>query len=171
MLSLQIKNLMLSYSSYPNKGGGSMYCDPVGRRIKIINNLMKRSMDRFLGRDINDRATLMHTWIIGFLQYREDHGKDTFQKDIEAEFSINRSTTSEMLKLMCKKGMIERVPVDYDARLKKLVLTDQSREFNLRVKQKMDEIDKILIKDLTDEEVELFIRLCDKLIDNLNENL
>ncbi|WP_296879822.1 MarR family winged helix-turn-helix transcriptional regulator [Thomasclavelia sp.] len=148
-----------------------MYCDPVGRRIKIINNLMKRSMDRFLGRDINDRATLMHTWIIGFLQYREDHGKDTFQKDIEAEFSINRSTTSEMLKLMCKKGMIERVPVDYDARLKKLVLTDQSREFNLRVKQKMDEIDKILIKDLTDEEVELFIRLCDKLIDNLNENL
>ena len=46
--------------------------------------------------------------------------KDTFQKDIESEFSINRSTTSEMLKLMCKKGMIQRVPVAHDARLKKI---------------------------------------------------
>lgn len=42
----------------------------------------------------------MHTWIIGFLQDREDSNIDTFQKDIEEEFSINRSTTSEMLKLM-----------------------------------------------------------------------
>ena len=55
-----------------------------------------------------DRVTLMHCWIIGFVQDREDSGLDTFPKDIEKEFSINRSTTSEMLKLMCKKGMIER---------------------------------------------------------------
>lgn len=44
----------------------------------------------------------MHCWIIGFVQDREDSGLDTFPKDIE-EFSINRSTTSEMLKLMCKE--------------------------------------------------------------------
>ena len=30
---------------------------------------------------------------------------------------------SEMFKLMCKKGMIEREEVEYDARLKKIVLT------------------------------------------------
>lgn len=147
-----------------------MYGDPVGRRIKIINNLMKRSMDKFFGRR-PDRATLMHTWILGFLQNRQDAGIDTFQKDIEAEFSINRSTTSEMLKLMCKNGMISRVPVDYDARLKKIVLTEKSLKFNQELSRKMNEIDKILIKGLTESEVETFLKLCDKLIDNLNENL
>lgn len=147
-----------------------MYSDPVGRRIKIINNLMKRSMDKFFGQR-PDRATLMHTWILGFLQNRQDAGKDTFQKDIEAEFSINRSTTSEMLKLMCKNGMIARVPVDYDARLKKIVLTEKSLKFNQELSRKMNELDKILIKGLTESEVETFLKLCDKLIDNLNESL
>lgn len=147
-----------------------MYSDPVGRRIKIINNLMKRSMDKFFGQR-PDRATLMHTWILGFLQNRQDAGKDTFQKDIEAEFSINRSTTSEMLKLMCKNGMISRVPVDYDARLKKIVLTEKSLKFNQELSRKMNELDKILIKDLSESEVETFLKLCDKLIDNLNESL
>ena len=147
-----------------------MYSDPVGRRIKIINNLMKRSMDKFFGQR-PDRATLMHTWILGFLQNRQDAGKDTFQKDIETEFSINRSTTSEMLKLMCKNGMISRVPVDYDARLKKIVLTEKSLKFNQELSRKMNELDKILIKGLSESEVETFLKLCDKLIDNLNEIL
>ena len=147
-----------------------MYSDPVGRRIKIINNLMKRSMDKFFGQR-PDRATLMHTWILGFLDYCQDAGKDTFQKDIEAEFSINRSTTSEMLKLMCKNGMISRVPVDYDARLKKIVLTEKSLKFNQELSRKMNELDKILIKGLSESEVETFLKLCDKLIDNLNESL
>ena len=54
--------------------------------------------------------------VIGFIEEREYIGLDTFPKDIEKEFSINRSTTSEMLKLMCKNGMITREEVDYDAR-------------------------------------------------------
>ena len=33
-----------------------------------------------------DRVTLMHCWIIGFVQDREDSGLDTFPKDIEKEF-------------------------------------------------------------------------------------
>ena len=147
-----------------------MYSDPVGRRIKIINNLMKRSMDKFFGQR-PDRATLMHTWILGFLQNRQDAGKDTFQKDIETEFSINRSTTSEMLKLMCKNGMSSGFPVDYDARLKKIVLTEKSLKFNQELSRKMNELDKILIKGLSESEVETFLKLCDKLIDNLNESL
>ena len=133
-----------------------MYSDPVRRRIKIINNLMKRTMDKFFGQR-PDRATLMHTWILGFLQNRQDAGKDTFQKDIETEFSINRSTTSEMLKLMCKNGMISRVPVDYDARLKKIVLTEKSLKFNQELSRKMNELDKILIKGLPESEVETFL--------------
>ncbi|MFR1295185.1 MAG: hypothetical protein ACLSBH_06890 [Coprobacillus cateniformis] len=56
-----------------------MYRDPVGHRIKTLNNLMKRAMDKEFGHR-PDRATLMHTWIIGFLQDREDAKIDTFQK-------------------------------------------------------------------------------------------
>lgn len=147
-----------------------MYRDPIGHRLKTVNNLMKRSMDKFFGHK-PDRATLMHTWIIGFLQDREDQGKDTFQKDIEIEFSINRSTTSEMLKLMCKKGMIERIPVSHDARLKKIVLTDQSREFNHQMDNQMRMMHERLVEGLSQEEIDTFIVLIDKLIDNIKKEL
>ena len=147
-----------------------MFRDPIGYRIKTLSNLMKRNMDKHLGPQ-HDRATMMQTWIIGFIQLRDSEGKDTFQKDIEEEFSINRSTTSEMLKLMCKKGMIQRVPVAHDARLKKIVLTDLSREFNKRMSYNMEQIHNQLIEGLSQEEIETFIKISDKLIDNIRKGL
>jgi len=147
-----------------------MYRDPVGHRIKTINNLMKRSMDKSMGYR-PDRATIMHTWIIGFIQDREEKGMDTFQKDIELEFSINRSTTSEMLKLMCKKGMIERQPVSYDARLKKIILTDSSRQFNRKVEKQMRMMHDRLVDGLTQEEIDIYIKITDKLIENIKNGL
>ena len=62
-----------------------MYRDPIGHRIKTINNLMRKTMDKKTGQR-PDRVTLMHCWIIGFVQDREDGGLDTFPKDIEKEF-------------------------------------------------------------------------------------
>lgn len=147
-----------------------MYRDPIGHRLKTINNLMKRNMDLFFGKQ-PDRATLMHSWIIGFVQEREENHLDTFQKDIEKEFSINRSTTSEMLKLMCKKGMIERVSVENDARLKKIVLTDQSREYNRRIEDQMKALHKHLIEGLSQDEIETYIEISDKIIQNLKYKL
>lgn len=147
-----------------------MYCDPIEQRIKILNNLMKRAMDKSMGQR-PDKATLMHTWIIGYLQDREDNSLDTFQKDIEKEFSINRSTTSEMLKLMSQKGMIERVPVEHDARLKKIILTDQSREYNRKFSQSMEMLHHKFIDGLTIEEIEAFMIISDKLIENVKKDL
>lgn len=145
-----------------------MYRDPVGHQIKTLSNLMRRSMDKTFGHT-RDKATLMHTWIIGFVQSREDKGIDTFQKDIEEEFSINRSTTSEMLKLMCKKGMIERVSVDHDARLKKIVLTKQSQMFNKKVENELIRIHNQLVQGLSEEEIHEFLRITDRLIENMKE--
>ena len=94
-----------------------------------------------------------------------------FNLGIEKEFSINRSTTSEMLKLMCKKGMIERVSVENDARLKKIVLTDQSREYNRRIEDQMKALHKHLIEGLSQDEIETYIEISDKIIQNLKYKL
>lgn len=41
-----------------------------------------------------------------------------FQKDLETEFCIGRSTVTNILNLMEKKGFVRRESVSYDARLK-----------------------------------------------------
>lgn len=146
-----------------------VFRDPVGYHIKTLNNLMKRNIDKHFGPQ-HDRATMMQTWIIGFVQLRDSEGKDTFQKDIEEEFSINRSTTSEMLTLMSKRNLIERVPVDYDGRLKKIVLTQKSLEIHKWINQTMIQLHKKLTYGLTAEEIEMFIQISNKMIHNLSQD-
>lgn len=165
-----MRYIILYYVRKRTKGSERMYRDPVGHRIKTLNNLMRRMMDKVFGHK-PDKATLMHSWIIGFIKDREEQGLDTFQKDIEKEFSINRSTTSEMINLMCRKGMVKRVNVSYDARLKKIVLTDQSRTFQQQIENQMRYIHDLLVKGLTEEEIDTFIMLADKLIDNVKSEL
>ena len=144
-----------------------MFRDPLGYRIKTLSNLMKRNMDKHFGPQ-HDRATMMQTWIIGFVQLRDSEGQDTFQKDIEEEFSINRSTTSEMLTLMSKRKLIKRVPVDYDGRLKKIVLTQKSLEIHEWINQTMIQLHEKLTNGLSSEEIEIFMDITDKMIRNLS---
>ena len=84
---------------------------------------------------------------------------------------MNRSTTSEMLKLMDKNGLIQRIPVNYDARLKKIVLTDLGRECNRKTEEQILKVHNRLVEGLSDKEVQTLLSLCDKMIDNLKKEL
>ena len=107
-----------------------------------------------------DELTAMHGWILGYLCRNED--KDIFQKDIEAEFKICRSTVTNILKLMEKKGYIRRESVPYDARLKKLVLTDTGRELHEKTKDMID---------ILKEDLDTFYRVIDQLKSNVKNML
>ena len=144
-----------------------MYKDPVGYRIKQLNHLIKKRFESQFGKP--DKATMMQRWVIGLVHTRLNEGKDTFQKDIENELCINRSTTSEMLKLMCQKNMIERVSVAHDARLKKIVLTKEYEDYINHINEEMLNIHNQLVEGLSDEEIQFFIEISDKLINNMNK--
>ena len=79
-----------------------MFRDPIGYRIKTLSNMMKRNMECQFG-PRNDRATLMQGWIIGYLYRNRD--KEVFQRDIQEQFSIRRSTVTGILQLMEKNGL------------------------------------------------------------------
>ena len=144
-----------------------MYCDSIGHRLKTINNLVKRNVDKMIGHK-PDKATLMHAWIMAFLTRREKDGLDTFQKDIEKEFSMNRSTTSEMLKLMANHGMIERIVV---GRSKKIVLTSLGKECHHKNELMISSIHNLLMDGFDDDEIALLSQYCDRMIENLKRGL
>ena len=113
----------------------------------MSRNLMAAARERGV-----DELTAMHGWILGYL-CRNEH-KDIFQKDIEAEFKICRSTVTNILKLMEKKGYIKRESVPYDARLKKLVLTDTGRELHEKTKDMIDMLEEQTVAGISKEDLE-----------------
>ena len=81
-------------------------------------------------------------------------------------FSIRRSTVSRTIKLMEKKGLIKRESVDYDARLKKIVLTEKAMEINELIENDMRTMGEKFADNLTDEEVEQFSCIITKIRKN-----
>lgn len=112
-----------------------------------------------------DDLTGMQRWTMGFLSAHKE--QDMYQKDVEAEFSVSRATASNMLAVMERKGLIERVSVEHDARLKKLVLTEKAECMLQRAEEDIRKQEAQLVKGMSEEEVENLHKLLDKLIVNL----
>ena len=51
------------------------------------------------------------------------------------------------------------------------MLTESSRNHNRQIEDKMKELHQKLIKDLSEEEINTFIKISDKLINNIKEDL
>jgi DNA-binding MarR family transcriptional regulator len=114
------------------------------------------------------QLTRLHHWIIGFLYHHEG---DIYQKDIETEFKISRSTTSSVLTLMEKKGLLTRESVMSDARLKKVVLTDKAIKMHKQQMADMQRVDAIIEGALTPEEKKQFLACMEKIRTAVMEKL
>ena len=88
----------------------------------IVNQLHRMAM-RMPPDALPSGMTISQLSTIGFLYFSQQG--DVYQKDIESFFKLRRSTVSSQLDTLEKKGLIQRVPVSHDARLKKLVLTEE----------------------------------------------
>ena len=140
---------------------GSLIAESIGHEIKAIDHLMQRKMIMTASKSGLDKVTIMHGWIIGYLILNND--RDIYQKDIESEFAISRSTVTNILKLMEKKGYITRASVTSDARLKKIALTDKGIQTAVMLKKAVDENAKNFDRLLENDEKETFLRLVKKL--------
>lgn len=138
----------------------------VGFELKTVSNLMKRHAEKSSTlRDAN-KLTGMHSWVIGYL-YRNRDKKEIFQRDIETEFSIRRSTVTGILQLMEKNGLIVRESVSYDARLKRLVLTPKAIALHEMIEKEIIEFETQLVKGLTEEEINSFLSILQRMKKNI----
>ena len=130
-------------------------------QIRRVDNLIFRKINQFARENGVEQATPMHGWIIGYLYRHRDAA--VFQRDIEREFSITRSTVTNILQLMERKGYIARQSVAQDARLKQLVLTEKGRQFHENTMLALHQTDEYVAGLLTEEENTELLRLLNKL--------
>ena len=112
------------------------------------------------------RITPMQGRVIGFVKH---HPGNTYQRDLECEFQIRRSTASTILQTMEKADLIRREPVPQDARLKKLVLTPKAEAFDDYFLKKMKRVEAILAQGVSQDELDAFFRIASKFENNLKE--
>lgn len=134
-------------------------------QLRRVNNLIFRKVGQNARANGVEAVTPMHGWIMEYLYKHSD--TPVFQRDIEREFSITRSTVTNILQLMERKGYIARQSVEQDARLKQLVLTDKGREFHEKTMLSLHQTDEYVSSLLTEEENTELLRLLNKLYQSL----
>lgn len=141
----------------------------VGAELHSIGNLMKRIDSSCVCRyrRMTD-LTEMQTRVVGFLFLHRE--KDIFQKDIEKEFSIRRPTVSILLQTMEAKGLIERESVPYDARLKKVLLTEEAEEQAILAGKEVEQFERMLTEGIDPGDLEIFFRVTEGIRGNLEKN-
>lgn len=140
----------------------------IGFEVKSLSNIIKRSIDKQIADGCEGSSSVTHGWVIGYIYDHMDKG-DVFQRDLEAKFNIRRSTATGILKLMEKNGLILREPVEYDARLKKLVLTKKAVELHESIVREINTIENTMKQGLSQEELNSFFETIEKIKRNIEK--
>jgi Transcriptional regulators len=131
--------------------------------VKRLSNNIKRLLDNYPIKSGDIYLTGMQC---GFIRYIGEQSleRDVFQKDIEVEFNIRRSTATGILQLMERNDLLKREVVPSDGRLKRIVLTPRGMDTKKEVYKKIVNIEARVRKDLTEEEVETFHKIVNKIM-------
>lgn len=141
----------------------------LGKRVNRLANLIRREADKVFHTQGVDEAGHCNGWIIEYMI--QNAGHDVFQKDMEQEFSLTRSTISKAVDLLVKKGMIVRSPVEYDARLKKLTLTPKALQFHAQMEERSRKFEERIAYGFTEEDQKRFLEYLSRMEENLNRHV
>lgn len=140
----------------------------IGRQIAEIHNLVHRLIQKTDGCCENDeKAGLSHSsaCIIGYLSDHKD--EEIFQRDLEREFNVRRSTMSKVLSQLEAKDYIARLDDKSDRRLKKIVLTKKAEQLSSKIKLQRMKLEETLRGSIDEQELLAFYKTCEKIKQNL----
>lgn len=139
----------------------------IGPEIHCTDRKLSRNLSAHVRKAGIDEVTMMHGWIIRYLY--ENRDRDIFQKDIEQQFSVGRSTVTNLIQLMEKKGFVKRESVKQDARLKKVILTDKGAGNQEAFEDVVEHIEEELSEGISEEELRIFYQVLDQINQNVKK--
>lgn len=138
----------------------------MGRLIHMLSHQMKRDASSIVSTIQNDELTIMQKHVLKFILLESLH-RNLYQKDIEEEFQIRKSTVTGILKLMEKHGYICRESVQKDARLKKVVPTAKAEALRPSIMEHIRHAEMNLTQGISEED----ILICKKALCQMYHNL
>ena len=134
-----------------------------GAWINLLSHKVRKRLD----------ATFQDLGITGVqsrvIYYILVHSKEgpVFQRDIETVFGFSRSTVTGLLQGMERSGIILRESVETDARLKRILPTEQAVGLRGMILENILQMNRRLTKDIPPEELNACMDTLLKMLKNL----
>lgn len=138
----------------------------MGKLIHMLSHEMKRyhPIDKVVIEDL----TIMQKHILKYILLETMH-RDLYQKDIEEEFQIRKSTVTGYVQLMEKNGFLTRESDKDDARKKRLVPTAKAEELRGLILEDIKRNEKMMVEGIKEEDVTICKQVLYHVLQNLIE--
>lgn len=136
----------------------------LGHKVRIVHNYIDKYFHTSWEK-AGIEPTRMQCATLHYLRAHQD--KEVFQKDLEATFAISGATATNILKVMEKDGLIRRIPVERDARLKKLEMTEKGIAYDNAGRENIIRLEEGMEKGFTEEELTIFRGFLDRMAQNI----
>lgn len=135
---------------------------------EIVN--LSRIWHRVIEKRMSDLGlSSIQSRVLGYLYFQLREGKKVFQKELEEEFKIRKSSVTSVIQILEKKGLIRRIGVPGDARKKELVLTEQGIAVQEMVLERLNRLEGMVYEALSAKERQLWFCCIKKIEERLKE--
>lgn len=133
----------------------------LGYMLGASTRLIKRRMDK----NLEDYGITTSQWAVLKLLAEQEQ---LTQKQIADGLSSDKATVGEIIKLLNKKGYVEKVINDRDKRAFLIKLTTKAKVMVNDLVSKASFVNEIALKGFSDKETELLRDMLNKIIENLS---
>ena len=140
------------------------FLNNLGHKVRIIQNDIDKYFKTSWGTE-GEGPTRMQCATMHYLRTHKE--EDVFQKDLENAFSVSAATVTNILKVMEKDGLIRRVPMPNDARLKKLEMTEKGAAIDDAARAHVVRLEEGMKKGFSEEELTIFREYLDRMTQNI----
>lgn len=145
-------------------------------QIKTLDKLIFRTLMGDVGFDEkrieeikkNKVITPTQMYIISYI-LKSPEG-EVEQKDLEKVLNLRRATVSGVLHTMEKNDLIVRITNELDTRKKKIRLNSKAEEIFCENRKNFEKLEKIVRRDIEEEDLEVFFRVVEKMKQNIKRN-
>lgn len=137
----------------------------IHENLRQISNLIKKHVNQNfeeLGLTFSQSGILMYILL--------NKNNNINQRDIENEFKLSNPTVNGILNRLENKGLVRRVIDDTDKRVKHIIPLKKSEKFMEIVKQKRENLENNMIKNINNDELITFNLVLEKMIKNIKES-
>lgn len=137
-----------------------------GKYINRLSHIIRYTLNTKLTAD-GVYLTGEQCRLLGYVHRRTAAGENVYQRDIEREFGVKRSTVASILANLEKSGYISRTVDRSDARIKMVVLTEKGNSLDKVMKENIEALEREIARGMTEEERRMFFDLIKRATENV----
>ncbi len=141
-------------------------CSHFGRAINRLSGIIRYTLNARLAAN-GVFLTGEQCRLLGYLKRRENDGECIYQRDIEREFGVKRSTVSSILANLEKSGYITRSSDPEDGRIKIVTRTEKGKSIDMVMSENIELMEREITRGMSEEEQQLFLGFLKRAAENI----